>query len=119
MFDSKDIEDFMKGFDAVNQGLKKTGAVLVGGTIDLGLLVRIAHVNPHTRSVLLPIIVAAKKKMMPPKKGKAPPFVKKEEKNEKKKEEKSSKKDDKKTSKPKPKARKSSVNIEAEDINWS
>ncbi len=123
LFDSKDIEEFMKGLDSLNQGLKKTGSLrTTDGTISISTLIKIADQNPGTRSVLLPILAAATKKKMPPKGGKPFPPKKKEEGKADKKEEKDEKKSEKKgppkPAKGKPKARKSSVNLNSEDLNW-
>lgn len=116
LLDSKDVEEFMKNFDTLHGGMKKTSAFAGEVSVTLSELVRIAQTYPNTRPTLLPIIVAAKKKA-PKKKGKspfggkgAPPFGKKDEKEEKK--------DPPKTAKPKGKVKKASLEIEADDINW-
>lgn len=119
LLDSKDIEEFMKGFDALHDGVKKSASSI--GMVSLGDLVRVAQAHPEARPALLPLIVAAKKKSpkgkKPPFGGKgAPPFKKDDAAPKAKKEE---KKEPPKTAKPKKgKGRKASVNIEADDLNW-
>jgi hypothetical protein len=120
LFESKDIEEFMKGFDTLHEGVKKSASAVP--TVSLGDLVRVAQAHPETRAALLPLIVAAKKKApkgkKPPFGGKgAPPFKKKDEEAPKAK--KDDKKEPPKTAKPKKgKGRKASVNIEADDLSW-
>lgn len=120
LFESKDVEEFMKGFDTLHEGVKKSASII--GAVSLGDLVRVAQAHPETRQALLPLIVAAKKKAPKGKKpfgGKgAPPFKKKDDAAPKAKKE-EDKKDPPKTAKPKKgKGRKASVNIEADDLNW-
>ena len=119
LFDAKDIEEFMKGFDSITDEL---GHKTASARVPLSLLVRIAYAIPSTRKILTPILAAAKKKD-DKKKGK------KTSQQEKAAQEKAAKGKGKKPpfggkkappfgKKGPAKGRKASVEIDSSDINW-
>lgn len=127
VFESEDIESFLKGFDEIHKGLKKVGA-FVDSSVELTELVRIAHAFPQTREALLPVIVAAKKKSEKKDKKKdksaSPDKSKDAKKAPKGKDEEKPAKGKKppfppaKGKKPAPKGRKASVEISSVDAEW-
>jgi hypothetical protein len=124
LFEAEDMDSFLKGFDELHKGIKKTGAIQRAAAVEaLAVLVRVASANPAVRSALLPIIISAKKKIEK-KKGKSagPDKAKAKAKADKEAEEAATKKGKKgkpeKGKNPFAKGRKASVSFGDSDLDW-